>query len=317
MSDKVMDLLAQVTGGKSYKAHKYSLDHAERPEIDYGEDNARWERTAETEPKKTYVCLGDKAETMLSYHARSCLSYFLDGSRRVYKVDDIAYKSNGRTAIYPVIAGQIGIGCCKREKRRLRKAYFQSEMVLSLPDIADADGIPGFFAALAKKINQASELKRRKLTFAKILPYRVDQQGIRDKKFEDRGTAKVQDRMVELEKEAVAELVKNDMLGQDDYLIKDGSLEYRPLKKERQNERQRQIFLNNYKWVVGVSKSFNPQICKDSNGKANPGFIANLPLYARTPVALYEWEHMKYAVWYIRLRAKERTRTPFDGIVKM
>ena len=39
MSDKIMTMLASVTGGKSYRAHKYGLDHAERPFIDYGEDS--------------------------------------------------------------------------------------------------------------------------------------------------------------------------------------------------------------------------------------------------------------------------------------
>ena len=36
MADKIMKILADVTGGKSYKAHKYGLGHAERPFIDYG-----------------------------------------------------------------------------------------------------------------------------------------------------------------------------------------------------------------------------------------------------------------------------------------
>jgi len=35
---KVMNILADETGGKSYKAHKYSLDNAERPSIDYDEE---------------------------------------------------------------------------------------------------------------------------------------------------------------------------------------------------------------------------------------------------------------------------------------
>lgn len=29
MSDKIMTILSEATGGKSYKAHKYGLDHAE------------------------------------------------------------------------------------------------------------------------------------------------------------------------------------------------------------------------------------------------------------------------------------------------
>ena len=34
--EKVMNILAKETGGKSYKAHKYSLDNSERPSVDYG-----------------------------------------------------------------------------------------------------------------------------------------------------------------------------------------------------------------------------------------------------------------------------------------
>ena len=45
MEDRVMQFLANETGGKSYKAHKYGLDHAERPFIDYTEDKITWERT--------------------------------------------------------------------------------------------------------------------------------------------------------------------------------------------------------------------------------------------------------------------------------
>lgn len=44
MPDKIMSILAEVTGGKSYKAHKYGIDHADRPFIDYGEDSIIWKK---------------------------------------------------------------------------------------------------------------------------------------------------------------------------------------------------------------------------------------------------------------------------------
>ncbi len=44
MPDKIMSILAEVTSGKSYKAHKYGLDHADRPFIDYGEDSIIWKK---------------------------------------------------------------------------------------------------------------------------------------------------------------------------------------------------------------------------------------------------------------------------------
>ena len=110
MPDKIMTLLAEVTGGKSYKAHKYGLDQAERPFIDYGEDSIIWEKTAETYRHRKYVPLENLSKT-LSLRNEQLLTYFLDGSRRVFKVDDIAYlQSGGRSVIYPVIAGQIGVG---------------------------------------------------------------------------------------------------------------------------------------------------------------------------------------------------------------
>ena len=316
--DKVMNMLAEITGGKSYKAHKYSLDHADRPSVDYGDNEIVWKRRAETVQHKTYVDLSKLCKE-LSSRDNQILSYFLDGSRRVFKVDDIDYsQSGGRSVIYPVIAGQIGVGCCRRVSKRLVPVKFKREFVLSMPDIADADGKPGFWPATAKKLSECNELKRIGIEFSTILDYKTQKKD--DKKFEDRATACVQDRMIECEKKLVAELVRENRLNQDNYLIKDGSLEYRPAKEDKADKKKYQTFKNNYNWVIGVSKNFNPEVCEDINGKSNPGFIADLPLYHRTPVAEYENSMLgdiKFAIWYIRLRNKTITRTPFDGVLKI
>ena len=158
MSDKIMSILAEVTGGKSYKAHKYGLYHADRPFIDYGEDSIVWKKTAETDKtNRKYVSL-EVLSKKLSAREEQLLTYFLDGSRRVFKVDDIAYtKSGGRSVIYPVVAGQIGVGCCKRENKHMipEKDKFKREFILSIPDIANADGKAGFFPATARKLNES------------------------------------------------------------------------------------------------------------------------------------------------------------------
>ena len=317
-SDKVMNVLADVTGGKSYKAHKYSLDHSERPSIDYGDHEIVWKRRAETTPHRTYVNLTSYCRK-LAASGDQILSYFLDGSRRVFKVDDIAYTPSGnRSIIYPVIAGQIGVGCCRRVSKGIAPEMLKREYVMSLPDVANADGKSGFWPATAKKLNDCDELRRLGMEFSTILPYKTAKSD--DIEFVDRATACVQDRMIEREKELVADLVRKRKLNQDNYLVKDGSLEYRPSKEDQADRRRYQIFKNNYNWVIGVSKNFNPEVCEDINGKANPGFIADLPLYHRTPVAEYENQYLgdiKFAVWYIRLRDKMYTRTPFDGILKV
>ena len=118
---KIMNILADVTGGRSYRAHKYVLDPSDRPSVDYGNSEIVWRRRAETTPHRTYVDLS-KLVKKLSTRDDQILSYFLDGSRRVFKVDDIAFdEPGGRSVVYPVIAGQIGVGCCRRIDKRVRQ----------------------------------------------------------------------------------------------------------------------------------------------------------------------------------------------------
>lgn len=315
---KIMNVLAETTGGKSYKAHKYGLDHADHPSVDYGDNGNVWYRMAETTPYKTYVDL-NRLSRYLASRDDQILSYFLDGSRRVFKVDDMAFvQSSGRSVIYPVIAGQIGVGCCCRINKKMHPVKFRREFVLSLPELANIDGKPGFWPATAKKLSECEELKRLGIEFSTILPYKTAKNN--EKKYEDRGTACVQDRMIEREKELVAELVREGKLNQDNYLVKDGSLEYRPTKEDRADKKKYQTFKNNYNWVIGVSKNFNPEVCIDISERPNPGFIADLPLFHRTPVAEYVNSMLgdiKFAVWYIRLRDQKKTHTPFDGIIKV
>lgn len=319
MEKRIMQVLANETGGKSYKAHKYGLDHAERPHLDYNEDSIIWEKSAETDPKRTYISL-EKQSRDIALREDQLLTYFLDGSRRVYKVDDHSYTmSGGRNVIFPIIAGQIGVGCCKRMNKIVSPECFTREIVISVPDIANADGKSGFFDAMAIKLSRLPVVQRMGFKINAVIPYDTSKNN--SDKYEDRGTARIQDRMIQAEKDMVAELAKSNIVNYKNYLIKDGSLEYRPTKEILKDSRKSQLFKNNYNWVLGVSKNFNPEVCMDVNGKPNPGFIADLPLYHRTPVACYLkpelFGDIEFAVWYIRLRDKTRTRTAFDGIVKV
>lgn len=314
---RIMDALAAETGGKSYKAYKYSLDDDERPSLDYGERDREieWKRSAETNPSKTYTSLED-LYSKVNEQGDFLFTFFLDGSRHVFKVDDFGYEhSKGRSIIYPIIAGQIGVGCCKRVNRRLVPERLIHDIVLSVPDVADADGKSGFFPALTSKVNNRIADQGLNITVADIIPYKTSKD---DTKYQDRATARIQDRMTNMEKELVATLVREKKLNQDNYLIKDGSLQYSP--EDKRDKKKYQLFKNNYNWVIGVSKEFNPEILTDSNRRPNPGFIAELPLFHRTPVARYSGDYLgdlHLAVWYVRIREQSRTRAPFDGIVKV
>lgn len=317
---KVMTILERETSGKSYRSIKYQLDPDTRSVINHGEANGQWQKTAETIRQRGYIDLRRVLENKGFAEGPSILKFFLDGSRRVFKVDDMAYlHARDRSVLYPIIAGQIGVGCLARVDRRMSLERYVGEMVIAAPGLADPDGRPGFFEGLVRKINESAEMQRAHCSFSKILPYKAAKAaGNDDVKYEDLGTACIQDRMIEQEKRMVAELVRDGRLGQDAILVKDGSLEYRA--DNRGGKQKALRFRNNYNWVIGVSKNFNPEVCMDVKGKPNPGFIADLPLYHRTPVAEYTNSYLgdtKYAVWYVRIREQERTRTAFDGIVKI
>lgn len=47
------------------------------------------------------------------------------------------------------------------------------------------------------------------------------------------------------------------------------------------NLRTLQKIKHNYSWVIGVSKSFNPESCLDHTGKPNSNYIADLPVFQR------------------------------------
>jgi hypothetical protein len=321
---RIMAILERETGGKSYKSFKYSLNETDRSAVEYGEaeKTMQWARRGETKIYTTAIDLTSLCREIAHSDAQ-LLTYFLDGSRHVYKVDDMGFdKSGNRTAIYPIIAGQIGVGCCRRVDKQMSVEDITREIVIAMPDIAQPSGKKqGFLTATAQKLNAGTELTRIKASgweFSTILSYKSAKE---DKDYNDKGTAQIQARMMGREQEMVAKLVAERKLNAKNYLVKDGSLEYRPSKALRTDSRAYRKFKNNYDYVLGVSKRFNPEICLVSRDKANPGFVAELPLYSRTPVAYFKnidfLGDIAFAVWYIRIRARARTRTPFEGVIKV
>lgn len=316
---KVMEIIAKETNGKSYNTEKYSYDTIGIPAIDYDDSPNRvmkWKDAAETELHKKAVDLSQIAKDINGQ--KPLITYFLDGSRHVYKVDDISYSKK----VYPVIAGQIGVGCCKRENKSISPEKFYRRLVIALPKVCYQDGWgeEAFLAARVKKINDSPELKKLDIKFDRILTYREPDDKSKGK-IEDSGIAAIQDYMMISEKEMVSELARTGKLNQDNYLLKDGSLEYTEDVRSSKRDYSLEKIKHNYRWVIGVSKSFNPESLMDHTGRPNANYIADLPLYHRTPVALYENREflgdIKFAVWYVRIRDKKRTRTPFDGVVKV
>lgn len=319
--DSVLDTIAKETHGKSFKTYKYSFDGVSVPRFDYDDNQHKftWKQYGETESHTKPIPLKDFADRIVSQPP--LFRYFLDGSRKTYKVDDMSYNNQ----IYPIIAGQVGVGCCTRINGVMRPLYhkkdpiFERQLVITLPQKAktstwDDDELS--FEYLRKKINDSWVMKNKGIEFSKIKAYSTSvQQG---DKIENKGIAVIQNYMVEREQYMVSELVRRGFLLNNHYLLKDGSLEYQVHNLTKHQELLR--FRNNYRFVVGASKSFNPANCVDKNGRNNSNMIAEFPLYCRTPVQMYESErigNMKFAVWYVRIRNHIYTNNTFDGILKL
>jgi len=310
--NKVLDYIAKETNGKNYKSYKYCIENVEVPRLEYEDkQDIIVKRIGETDRNlKTSKFLKKLAKQIAGNEP--LFKYFLDGSRRTYKVDDIAYNKK----IYPIIAGQIGVAVCYRENKNSFKVInLHNPLLISLPAVANSETLKNYelyFNNLLSNLNKQEILQKQKLTFDKILTYKYSAIKGNDK-YEDRGVAKIQDEMIKLEKLTVKELVRKKKLNRNTFLIKDGSLEYEWDKVDYKNISS---IKSNYASVVGVSKMFNPESLSSYN-KNISRIIADLPEFHRTPAFMYETERIqdvKFAVWYLRIR---KTVSPFDGILKI
>ena len=115
----------------------------------------------------------------------------------------------------------------------------------------------------------------------------------------------------------VANLVQDKVISDRTWLIKDGSLEYSRTNEDNNIAIAR--IKTNYKRVVGVSKSFNPELAKLKNDRSAARLIADLKPFERTPATMSQTPRVggRFAIWYVRLREARKSRGPFDGIVKV
>lgn len=314
---EILKIIEKETNGTCFGSQKYSIDADSESGLIYENyDNDKkivFENIGETEKVEKIVNLTNKTKQILNQ--TPLFKYFLDGSRRVYKVDDILYNDK----VYPIITGQIGIACCKRISGKMFKEKFIKENVIVLPAMANADGKKNdcFFDNIKDTINNKSKfLQKHNLLIGKILYLnRTDE---KDKDYKDLATAKIQDRMIELEKELISNLVRENLLRDDTYLLKDGSLEYKATKRNDKFEYDK--IRNNYRSVVGVSKSFNPALATLKSGSSMAKVIAELPNYHRTPAIMYSSDitgNEKFSIWYLRIRKSDYCSSPFDGVVKV
>lgn len=137
---KILEFIQQHSAGKyfCYGSKKVSLD-------DNINDVLSFDDKIISEAKKSVFAETDSARihtvNINPSFIQGCtpiFRFFLDGSRRTYKVDDIAIGKK----IFPIVAGQIIVGCCERKDRETFKPYLlHHRIVLSMPTDFDIDGL--------------------------------------------------------------------------------------------------------------------------------------------------------------------------------
>lgn len=306
-----------------YKTNKTRIEFSESDVLDYDDKPVSTRNTsliAESNLQKIHTV---RIPQMLIDCSRPIFTYFLDGSRHVYKVDDIAIGKK----IFPVLAGQIVVGCCERKDRDTFKPYdnIRPKIVIAMPDDFDIDDEGEDFCRLyCEDINDDLQkvlfVKQAGIKVDKILLYKTDK---KDKlnsdkdNYKNRGTAKIQAEMTDDEQRLVAKLCEENCLDDQHYLIKDGSLEYNPSFSNKSAE-NKTMTRENYRYVVGVSKSFDPELLPDFEGHRLSRTIASLKPFERTKAYRYtsDANGVQYAVWYLRLRSSDFRETHFSDVVK-
>lgn len=253
----------------------------------------------------------------------SLFKYFMDGTRHVYKVGDIAI--NG--IVYPLVVGQIIVGYCGRDKRDIKIGKFRRFIVLTVPVQYDTNRQgPNFFRHKCEELNAVIKetplYKKFGIQLDSVIPYGRSEEGNGEtgrNKYLRLAVACIQNEMLDQERILVDELVMSAKVSDDnEMLIKDGSIEYKKDFTNRPDEKalSSSKFSLNFQYVVGVSKMFNPELL----GKREPRIgtiLAELkPLY-RSNAYKYYYEGKTYCVWYIRLRNTINRPNRYADIIKV
>ena len=323
----VLDYITQNSEGRveSYDTMKYTIN--DQMHDIFGEFEDHQEKGimkskvvyAEDHPSKSKCFHEIDKDNVISKLDNSPFVYFLDGSRHVYKASDVIINS----VVYPVVAGQIVVGCCKRTNRQMQPADIKEcrKIILVMPQPFDNDDLGENF--LRKKCEEINEELRKKaggnaIQFDEIKLYKIDgdiEEG--RNKYLHQAITVVQNEMMDQERIMVGKLCSQQLINKDSWLIKDGTLEYRHSFTNRPDQNlDIAQFNNSLRYVIGVSKLFNSELLNYQEPKIGR-IIAELKPHCRTNAYRYRHEGKNYCVWYLRLRNTLNRETRNADVIKV
>lgn len=237
----------------------------------------------------------------------SNFSFFMDGSRRTYKIGDIVI--DGGKKIYPVVIAQIRAGCTERDgakKLHSHQTILRKNLLLLSDKINTVD-----FREIQQRLMRTAVAKKM---FLEVVSYRFESE--KHNIPVNAAIAKANSMMHDMEIEILSNMVKSGSLDTDRMLVVDGPLQF--LRQDTGKPEFSDLFYN----VIGVSKSFNPML--PASGKSKRGGtqigaeLLKLEYGERTPVFMKENDRgRRFGVWYLRIRPKNRVSNPLEGIIKI
>lgn len=287
---KILDVLKQ-KGITFYQSDRFNLDSFYFES--YQDKGELFEKTGIFEDDNN-KCKKVEIRTSLSL-----FKYFLDGSRRTYRIAEAEFDGK----LLPIVAGQIGTCVCQRNNGKL-KLYdkIRKKNVLMLnARIQDSD-YKDIKMAIEQKANIGIEVEQYDYDSNQEIPP------------ENKAIAKIQKTMYDMEIYLLADMTKANVLKPHEMLVIDGSLQFSNI-----GEKEERYFYN----VIGISKSFNPNLNLKMKSKTIGTILPNLQFGERTPVFKYNqtgaMQRVKQIIgaWYLRIRSTTEMRNPLDGIVKI
>lgn len=286
-----------------YHNESLDLDHYyQEPYQDEGEEIKEMGEPFESDKSKKKRSF-DLVNEDRSY---SGFVYFMDGSRRTYKIGDMVLEGK---KIYPVIVAQVRAGCTERDGQKKISSYGKVQMknLLLLSDkMNDVD-----FAEIRQRILKTQMAQNLHLD---IVKYHFDP--TKDNVPVNAAIAKANSMMHDMEINILEQMVNSEILEPDRMLIVDGPLQF--IRQDTGRPEFADLFYN----VVGVSKSFDPMLPTANRAKRGATQIGaellKLNYGERTPVFLKEnSKHRKFGCWYLRIRPRDRVSNPLEGIIKI
>ena len=285
--------------------HNESLDldyYYQEPYQDEGDEIKEMGEPFETEKSKKKR----KIDLSMEDRSYSGFSFFMDGSRRTYKIGDIVIDGK---KIYPVVVAQVRAGCTERDTHKKLHTYGEvarKNLLLLSDKLNDVD-----FAEIRQRILKTQIAKT---LYLDVVPYHFDL--TKDSVPINAAIAKANTMMHDMEIDILGNMVHSGTLEPDRMLIVDGPLQF--IRQDTGKPEFADMFYN----VIGVSKSFNPMLPTSNKAKRGGTQIGaellKLEYGERTPVFLKENNrHRKFGCWYLRIRPKNRVSNPLEGIIKI